>query len=67
VLAAGVIVRPHLRVTSTTGQVFVQDLPFTVDFGGVCPRLSPSMVNVIAVFGDAGVSDGAFSDAPEGG
>jgi hypothetical protein len=65
--SAGVTASCHLRVTSTQGRVFAQDLSFTVNLGGPCATLFPPTVNVTASFGDAGVSDGAPSDAPGGG
>ncbi len=50
----------HVEVTSTRGQVFVRDLSFTLEQGGVCPTLTPSTATVTVDFSDmadAGASD----------
>jgi hypothetical protein len=43
----------HIEVRSTRGQVLVRDLSFTVEQGGVCPALTPSIETVTVDFSDA--------------
>jgi hypothetical protein len=49
----------HIQVTSSTGQVFTQDLSFVAENGGQCPLLFPMQTSVTVNFADAAVPDAA--------
>jgi hypothetical protein len=54
-----------VRVISSSGQLFTQDVPFDLVTGGPCPILDPVVANVRVEFGDASAPDATASDAPE--